>query len=165
MLHPASTLDHLPRRANQRLPVDLFEHAGIPLAHQDKSGARLSGQNPSYLVDASVYEIQLAFDLGEIKDGVVYLIPRTGSTFMEAPLRSMLRSNREHTRATNHLMKQGLLYVGDITGLSLAQLRKRLGPYSHLAREIEAKVKALGLRLDADAPWWKQPCDYYRRCY
>lgn len=92
---------------------------------------------------------------------VMAMIAPNQIAFMNASLRSIFRATRRQQNAMALLMRQDLLFCGDIIQLSRAELACKLERYSDLLPLIERELERLGLRLDAAAPWWQRPRDYY----
>jgi len=96
-------------------------------------------------------------------NNVIHVIPPTSILFMNMRLRSFFSKETRLYNATTKLhFEANISYVGDITRISRRDLAKKLGPYYRkYLKEIENELAQVGIFLEARAPWWERPCDYY----
>lgn len=146
-------------------PTPLFSTQGTPVAGTGLRLYRNSELDHSPMCEPSPRELEPEQLVLDIRHDEVTLITSGAAAFMNATVRSAFRATRPLQRMAEYLALQDVLYLGDLARLTRHEFLVRLGPYRHLADDVESTMVASGLAIGAAAPWWRRPDDYYARAY
>ena len=162
---------------------DLFTSAGISLLLQRRTFTQEEGPPTRGHLDArsgwTVFtrveplpsqrrieddEHQLFLRLSD-QNGLKHLLSPRCLSFMNATILGILRNTRQEWIAAARLQRQDVLYFGDLTRMSFAELVARLGPHGRKADTISDVMTQMGLAFDSSPTWWDRPTRFYERAY
>ncbi len=167
--------DNRPRGA---VGTPLFGHAGMLLPRTEPRLQQASFEMPvawqwrefsiaGLRTERAPSELQLPLALPPAPpNGISRAIAPRYAIFMNMTVCSFFGRSRSLRGAAEHLARRGILYLGDMTRMTAGEIRFHL-PASQraLADEFERRLGAIGLALNAKAPWWERPRDYYAIAY